>query len=94
MGACGKRYDARSYDADSIPWCAIYANMVLTKVGLQGTETLWALDSSNCGARLAGPAVAARTQCFAVVAITFAERSWSDKRLSRAPASAETWREK
>ncbi len=50
---------ARSYKHDSIPWCALYANMVLTKVGLQGTETLWALDWSNWGARLAGPAVGA-----------------------------------
>jgi uncharacterized protein (TIGR02594 family) len=50
---------ATSYNADSIPWCALYANMVLTKVGLQGTETLWALDWSNWGARLAGPAVGA-----------------------------------
>jgi Putative peptidoglycan binding domain len=32
---------AKSYHSDSIPWCALYANMVLTKVGLQGTETLW-----------------------------------------------------
>jgi uncharacterized protein (TIGR02594 family) len=50
---------AQSYDADSIPWCALYANMVLTKVGLQGTETLWALDWSNWGTRLPGPAVGA-----------------------------------
>ena len=50
---------AKSYNADSIPWCALYANMVLTKVGLQGTETLWALDWSSWGARLAGPAVGA-----------------------------------
>jgi len=33
--------------------------MVLTKVGLQGTETLWALDWSNWGTRLPGPAVGA-----------------------------------
>ena len=50
---------AKSYNSDSIPWCALYANMVLTKVGLQGTETLWALDWSNWGARLMGPAVGA-----------------------------------
>ena len=50
---------AKSYNANSIPWCALYANMVLTKVGLQGTETLWALDWSNWGAKLAGPAVGA-----------------------------------
>jgi uncharacterized protein (TIGR02594 family) len=50
---------ASSYNSDSIPWCALYANMVLTKVGLQGTETLWALDWSNWGKKLAGPAVGA-----------------------------------
>jgi uncharacterized protein (TIGR02594 family) len=50
---------AKVYNDDSIPWCALYANMVLTKVGLQGTETLWALDWSNWGTRLAGPAVGA-----------------------------------
>jgi uncharacterized protein (TIGR02594 family) len=50
---------AKSYQSDSIPWCALYANMVLTKVGLQGTETLWALDWSNWGTKLAGPAVGA-----------------------------------
>jgi uncharacterized protein (TIGR02594 family) len=50
---------AKSYHSDSIPWCALYANMVLTKVGLQGTETLWALDWSNWGTKLAGLAVGA-----------------------------------
>ena len=50
---------AKSYNSNSIPWCALYANMVLTKVGLQGTETLWALDWSNWGAKLMGPAVGA-----------------------------------
>jgi uncharacterized protein (TIGR02594 family) len=50
---------AKSYHSDSIPWCALYANMVLTKVGLQGTETLWALDWSDWGTRLPGPAVGA-----------------------------------
>jgi uncharacterized protein (TIGR02594 family) len=50
---------AQSYHSDSIPWCALYANMVLTKVGLQGTETLWALDWSDWGTRLPGPAVGA-----------------------------------
>jgi uncharacterized protein (TIGR02594 family) len=50
---------ATTYDEDSIPWCALYANMVLTKVGLRGTKTLWALDWSNWGTRLAGPAVGA-----------------------------------
>ncbi len=50
---------SRAYTHDSIPWCALYANMVLTKVGLEGTETLWALDWANWGQRLPGPAVGA-----------------------------------
>jgi hypothetical protein len=53
---------AKVYNDDSIPWCALYANMVLTKVGLQGTETLWALDWSNWGTRLAGPADPGRSR--------------------------------
>lgn len=35
---------AQNYTHDSIPWCALYANHILTSVGLPGTETLWALD--------------------------------------------------
>jgi hypothetical protein len=50
---------AKMYKEDAIPWCALYANMVLIKVGLQGTKTLVALDWSNWGTRLAGPAVGA-----------------------------------
>jgi uncharacterized protein (TIGR02594 family) len=50
---------AKTYTHDSIPWCALFANMVLSKIGLRGTETLWALDWSNWGIRLAGPAVGA-----------------------------------
>jgi len=50
---------ARDYTHDSIPWCSLYANMVLTKVGIKGTETLWALDWNNWGQKLASPAVGA-----------------------------------
>ncbi len=50
---------ANVYRNDSIPWCSLYANMVLTKVGLQGTETLWALDWDNWGIELPGTAVGA-----------------------------------
>jgi uncharacterized protein (TIGR02594 family) len=50
---------AKVYRHDSIPWCSLYANMVLTKVGLKGTETLWALDWANWGQKLPGPAVGA-----------------------------------
>jgi len=35
---------AKDYTHDSIPWCALFANHVLTKSSLPGTETLWALD--------------------------------------------------
>lgn len=49
------------YTHDSIPWCALFANHILTKVGLKGTETLWALDFAGKwpSVRLAGPAVGA-----------------------------------
>jgi uncharacterized protein (TIGR02594 family) len=50
---------AKDYNHDSIPWCSLYANMVLSKVGLRGTETLWALDWANWGQKLPGPAVGA-----------------------------------
>lgn len=35
---------AKEYTHDSIPWCALFQNHLLSKVGLPGTETLWALD--------------------------------------------------
>lgn len=53
---------AASYAHDSIAWCALFANMLLTKVGLKGTETLWALDWDTNkwpNTRLEGPAVGA-----------------------------------
>jgi uncharacterized protein (TIGR02594 family) len=50
---------AKEYKHDEIPWCALFANMVLTKVGIKGTETLWALDWADWGQKLAGPAVGA-----------------------------------
>jgi len=50
---------AKQYKHDNIPWCALFANMVLTKVGIKGTETLWALDWNSWGQKLAGPAVGA-----------------------------------
>lgn len=52
---------AREYTHDSIPWCALFINHILTKADLKGTETLWALDFAGkwpCE-RLAGPAVGA-----------------------------------
>lgn len=52
---------AAEYTHDSIPWCALFANHVLTKVGLPGTETLWALDFAGHwpAVKLLGPAVGA-----------------------------------
>ena len=35
---------AAEYTHDSIPWCALFANHCLAKVGIKGTGTLWALD--------------------------------------------------
>lgn len=52
---------AKSYTHDEIPWCALFANHILTRVGLKGTETLWALDFAGKwpSIRLDGPAVGA-----------------------------------
>jgi uncharacterized protein (TIGR02594 family) len=50
---------AREYRRDSIAWCALFANIVLTKVGLKGTNTLWALDWAVWGQKLGGVAVGA-----------------------------------
>lgn len=50
---------AKDFKHDSIPWCSLFANMILTKVGIKGTETLWALDWSKWGVKLPGPAVGA-----------------------------------
>ena len=52
---------AKEYDHDVIPWCALFANHILTHVGLKGTETLWALDFAGKwpAIRLAAPAVGA-----------------------------------
>jgi len=52
---------AAEYTHDNIPWCALFANHILTKVGLKGTETLWALDFAGKwpAIRLNGPAVGA-----------------------------------
>jgi uncharacterized protein (TIGR02594 family) len=50
---------AAEYKHDSIPWCSLFANMVLTKVGLKGTKTLWALDWNEWGQALPGPTIGA-----------------------------------
>lgn len=52
---------ANEYTHDSIPWCALFANHILTHVGLKGTETLWALDFAGKwpAVKLSGPAVGA-----------------------------------
>jgi len=52
---------AKTYTHDSIPWCALFANHCLTKVGLKGTESLWALDFAGQwpAVKLIGPAVGA-----------------------------------
>jgi len=50
---------ANEFNHDSIPWCPLSANHCLTKVGLKGTETLWALDFAGNWPKLAGLAVGA-----------------------------------
>lgn len=52
---------AKEYNHDTIPWCALFANHILTHVGLKGTETLWALDFAGKwpSVQLTGPAVGA-----------------------------------
>lgn len=52
---------SETYTHDSIPWCALFANHILTKAGLKGTETLWALDFAGKwpSISLKGPAVGA-----------------------------------
>jgi len=52
---------AKTYTHDSIPWCALFANYILTKAGLKGTESLWALDFAGQwpSVKLIGPAVGA-----------------------------------
>lgn len=52
---------SETYTHDSIPWCALFANHILTKAGLKGTETLWALDFAGKwpSIKLNGPAVGA-----------------------------------
>jgi uncharacterized protein (TIGR02594 family) len=52
---------AAEYTHDSIPWCALFANLMLTRAGLKGTETLWALDFAGKwpSVKLLGPAVGA-----------------------------------
>lgn len=54
---------AKEYLHDSIPWCALFINHILTKVALRGTETLWALDFASGdkwpSVALAGPTVGA-----------------------------------
>lgn len=52
---------AAQYTHDEIPWCALFANHILTKNGFPGTETLWALDFAGkwpC-VKLDGPALGA-----------------------------------
>ncbi|WP_146227148.1 TIGR02594 family protein [Rhodopseudomonas faecalis] len=52
---------AANYKHDATPWCALFANHILTKCDLKGTETLWALDFAGKwpAVRLSGPALGA-----------------------------------
>lgn len=52
---------ASEYTHDSIPWCALFIDHILTRGGSKGTGTLWALDYAGKwpSVKLAGPAVGA-----------------------------------
>jgi uncharacterized protein (TIGR02594 family) len=52
---------AKAYTHDSIPWCALFANVCLAMAGLKGTGSLLALDFAGKwpSVRLIGPAVGA-----------------------------------
>jgi uncharacterized protein (TIGR02594 family) len=52
---------AENYRHDETPWCALFCGMILNKVGLPGTGTLWALDflTTKSLVTLPGPAVGA-----------------------------------
>lgn len=56
-------YIAKTFTDDDIAWCSLYANHLLTAVGLRGTEDLWALnwdsDKNWPNVKLQGPAVGA-----------------------------------
>lgn len=56
-------YVATVFTDDDIAWCSLYANHLLTAVGLPGTETLWALDWDSDrtwpNKKLPGPALGA-----------------------------------
>lgn len=44
---------------DEVPWCAAFVGAMLTKVGIKGTGTLWALDYSTWGQKLKMPVLGA-----------------------------------
>lgn len=50
---------AANYKHDSIPWCALFIDSCLHRVGQKSTGTLWALDYRDYGVKLSGPAVGA-----------------------------------
>lgn len=50
---------AAAYTHDSIPWCALFIDSCLYRVGEKGTGTLWALDYANYGINLHAPALGA-----------------------------------
>lgn len=55
---CGGKI-AATYKHDDIPWCALFVNYCLVASGRAGNDSLWALDFTNYGRKLAGPAVGA-----------------------------------
>jgi uncharacterized protein (TIGR02594 family) len=56
--ACGGKI-AREYKHDATPWCALAVNWALAASGIDGNDSLWALDFRKYGKLLRGPAVGA-----------------------------------
>lgn len=54
---------SKEYTHDSIPWCKLFWEQCITQSGLEGQDTLWALDAVKWGQTLKGPAVGA-TACY------------------------------
>lgn len=55
---CGGQI-AKTYNHDSIAWCALTANYCLKASGFPENDSLWALDFAGYGRKLSGPAVGA-----------------------------------
>lgn len=50
---------AKNYTHDEIAWCKMFTEYCLAVNGLKGVDSLWALDNTKLGVKLAGPAFGA-----------------------------------